>query len=518
MDIGAWLRDWGLERYEQVFRENDIAPVVLRELTDRDLKDLGVSLGHRRLLLKAIRALTDGHSIAESAQAADAPPQPALRSEAERLELQSAVLRPGRLDRNLGRARPRGHARGDPAYQSRCASRCVARGSYAKFMGDGVLAYFGFPRAHEDDAERAVRAGLDLILAVGRLGTAVVSRRYRVGIDTGFVVVGDLIGEGAAQEQAVIGETPNLAARLQGFADPNRVIISPEHAPVGRRAVFEYEDLGTHDLKGVRGEVAGVAGDRRRPRSRAASRPRRSPHSRPSSAGMQELCRADGPLAASQGWRRAGGPAVRGNRGSAKAGSPQRLRERIGDRGMRASELSVQARITRSRALYPIIRHFEHAAGLARSEPGWANLATDGGADCAGRCCVVSEVAPLFAELAVDPDPPIPSFQSPSAQKQKATHAPRSGGPRDRALPGEQPVVVIFEDVHWIDPTSQEVLDLLVPRDVQQRILLVITHRPEYRAALVGIGARHDLARPHPSRARPGGSDGPRGGRGQVAA
>jgi class 3 adenylate cyclase len=173
VDIGAWLRGLGLERYEQAFRENDIVSAVLPELTDRDLKDLGVSLGHRRLLLKAIRALADdqaGHSRAESTHVPDPPPQPALRSEAERRQLTvlfcdlvgstelSAKLDPEDL-REVMRA-----------YQAACVD-VVGRfeGHVARFMGDGVLAYFGWPRAHEDDAERAVRAALQLVRDVAWL-------------------------------------------------------------------------------------------------------------------------------------------------------------------------------------------------------------------------------------------------------------------------------------------------------------------------------------------------------------
>ena len=137
--------------------------------------------------------------------------------------------------------------------------KCVAetvqrfRGFVAKYMGDGVLVYFGYPQAHEDDAERAVRAGLELVAAVGALKTHA-PLQTRVGIATGLVVVGDLIGSGASQEQAIVGETPNLTAQLQGIAGPNEVVVAEDT----RRLIghlFELEDLGATDLKGIAGPM-----------------------------------------------------------------------------------------------------------------------------------------------------------------------------------------------------------------------------------------------------------------------
>ena len=215
MDIGGWLRGLGLERYEQAFRENEIDEEVLPGLTADDLKDLGVALvGHRRRLLDAIAAL----SAAPPAAVAPAREEhgAATPAEAERRQLTvmfcdlvGSTALSVRFDPEELREEIR-------AYQN-AVSDVVARydGFVAKFMGDGVLAYFGYPRAHEDDAERAVRAGLELAAAVTRLETRRKEQlAVRIGIATGLVVVGDLVGEGSAQEQAVVGETPNLAARL----------------------------------------------------------------------------------------------------------------------------------------------------------------------------------------------------------------------------------------------------------------------------------------------------------------
>jgi class 3 adenylate cyclase len=246
MDVAAWLQSLGLERYVPAFRDNEIDWELLPKLTAEDLKDLGVVLGsHRRQLLQAIAALatSDATPIGGSPLPNPPPPAPEGRVEAERRQLTvmfcdlvgstalAARLDPEDLREIIG------------AYH-RAVAEVVAGfdGFVAKYMGDGVLVYFGYPRAHEDDAERAVRAGIGLIDEVGRLDVKSGELRARVGIATGLVVAGDLIGEGSAQEQSVVGETPNLAARLQALAEPDAVVI----AAGTRRLVgdlFEVRDL-----------------------------------------------------------------------------------------------------------------------------------------------------------------------------------------------------------------------------------------------------------------------------------
>ncbi len=251
MDVGGWLRILGLERYEAVFRENEIDDTVLPRLTADDLKELGVGiLGHRRKLLDAIAALRVDVS-------AKAPPPDALptidRSAKDFAERRQVTVMFSDLVGSTALS-----ARMDPedlrevisAYQ-KCVAETVRRfdGFVAKYMGDGVLVYFGYPQAHEDDAERAVRAGLELIAAVSALKSPV-PMQTRVGIATGLVVVGDLIGSGSAQEQTVVGETPNLAARLQGIAEPNMVVIAEDTRKLLGN-LFVLEDLGAKDLKGI---------------------------------------------------------------------------------------------------------------------------------------------------------------------------------------------------------------------------------------------------------------------------
>ena len=250
MDIDSWLGGIGLEQYAQTFRDNAIDADVLRDLTDEHLRELGLPLGARLKLLRAIAALGTG----EQAPASPEITPPAPRTDAERRQvtvmfsdLVGSTALSARMD-------PEDLREVISAYQ-KCVAETVRRfgGFVAKYMGDGVLVYFGYPQAHEHDAERAVRAGLELIATVAELKTPT-PLQTRVGIATGLVVVGDLIGSGEAQERGIVGETPNLAARLQGIAGPNMVVI----AESTRRLLgnlFELQDLGARDLKGIAGSV-----------------------------------------------------------------------------------------------------------------------------------------------------------------------------------------------------------------------------------------------------------------------
>jgi class 3 adenylate cyclase len=250
VDVSRWLAEQGLGHHAEAFAENGIAGDILRELTDADLRELGLNLGERKRLLKAIGALAAG-STDDQAEIAEPTAMPAVPREAERRQLTVLFCDLVGSTALAAQLDPEDTGRVIRAYQG-CCTEVVERwgGQVAKFMGDGVLAYFGWPQAHEDDAERAVRAGLDLTDAIELLaapsGQALAAR---IGIATGLVMVGELIGKGAAQEEAVVGETPNLAARLQALAAPGSVVIS--HAT--RRLVgglFELADLGPQRLKG----------------------------------------------------------------------------------------------------------------------------------------------------------------------------------------------------------------------------------------------------------------------------
>jgi class 3 adenylate cyclase len=250
MDVVVWLRSLGLGKYEAAFRENEIDETVLRSLTHENLKELGVTaLGHRLKLLDAIAALrADKGTDVPSADVLPLRVSPEDRAERRQVtvvfsDLVGSTALSARMD-------PEDLRELISAYH-KCVAEAVRRfgGFVAQYLGDGVLVYFGYPEAHEDDAERAVRAGLELIATVTALNTPA-SLQTRVGIATGLVVVGDLTGSGEAQERGIVGETPNLAARLQGIAEPNTVVI----AEATRRLLgnlFELKDLGPRHLKGV---------------------------------------------------------------------------------------------------------------------------------------------------------------------------------------------------------------------------------------------------------------------------
>jgi class 3 adenylate cyclase/tetratricopeptide (TPR) repeat protein len=250
-EIADWLRNLDLEQYAQQFADNDIDVSVLRHLTDADLEKIGVSLGHRRKILAAIAELSDTfHQKHEPIDGAD----PSLQKTAERrqvtvmfADLVGSTALSARLDPE--------DLRDVIASYHKCALETVRLfdGFVAQFLGDGVLAYFGYPHAHEDDAARAVRAGLRLTEAVTGLKTNA-ELQTRIGIASGVVVVGDLMGSGSALGRGIIGETPNLAARLQGIAEPNTVVI----AEGTRRLVgnlFELQDIGAKELKGIAAPV-----------------------------------------------------------------------------------------------------------------------------------------------------------------------------------------------------------------------------------------------------------------------
>ncbi|HEV3178059.1 MAG TPA: adenylate/guanylate cyclase domain-containing protein, partial [Stellaceae bacterium] len=255
-EIANWLDKLGMSEYAQRFAENRIDFSVLPDLTDQDLEKMGVVLGDRRKILRAIAGLVDGGKVAAQKTAAspEASSTARPRDAAERRQvtvmfsdLVGSTALSSRMD-------PEDLREVISAYQT-CVAETVKRfgGYVAKYMGDGVLVYFGYPQAHEDDAERAVRGGLALIEEVGRI-SRVEPLQARIGIGTGVVIVGDLIGSGDAQERGVVGETPNLAARLQAAATPGTIAVdTTTHRLLG--GLFEYRDLGGVEAKGFANRV-----------------------------------------------------------------------------------------------------------------------------------------------------------------------------------------------------------------------------------------------------------------------
>jgi len=477
--IGDWLKKLGMSEYAERFEENRIDPSVLPDLTDQDLERLGVLLGDRRKMLRAIRELAGDAPVAPHPPAVtEARPQDA----AERRHLTvmfcdlvgsttlSARLDPEDLREIIG------------AYQRCCAVLVELNGGFvAKYMGDGVLAYFGYPQAHEDDAERAVRAGLALVEAVPKLTTAAGSPlQVRVGIATGLVVVGDLIGAGAAQEQAVVGETPNLAARLQAIAEPDTVVIAESTRKLLGN-LFELQDLGARDLKGIAGPAA---------RAWAALRTNsvESRFDALHTTGLTPLVGRDEEVELLlRRWSRAKtgeGQVVllSGEAGIGKSRLTAAVLERLATEPHTRLRYFCSPQHTDS-ALYSIIGQMERAAGLAHDDKPQAKL--DKLDSVLAQTSTSVQDAALFAEmLSLPNDGRYPALDlTPEQRRQRTLEALMS---QLAGLARQNPVLMIFEDAHWVDPTSLEVLGRAVDRIATLHVLLVVTFRPEFNAPWVG--------------------------------
>ena len=479
MDLGGWLRSLGLEQYEAAFRENAIDEPLLPSLTAEDLKDLGVDIvGHRRKLLNAIAVLR-ADVDAKTAQTDTLPTIDTSRDTAERRQV--TVLFSDLVGSTALSARmdPEDLREVISSYQ-KCVAESVRHfdGFVAKYMGDGVLVYFGYPRAHEDDAERAVRAGLEMIASVSALAYPI-SLQTRVGIATGLVVVGDLIGSGSAQERGIVGETPNLAARLQGIAEPNMVVI----AESTRRllgSLFELRELGAKELKGIGGSVHVWAA------LRASSVESRFEALHAS--GLTTLVgREEESELLLRRWARAKngeGQVVllSGEAGIGKSRLTAALLERLAGEPHTRLRYFCSPQHTDS-ALYPIIRQMERAAGLTHDDSPQARL--DKLDALLAQTSTSAQDAALFAEmLSLANDGRYPVIElTPQQRRQRTLEAVSA---RREVLTRASPVLIIFEDVHWIDATTLEVLGRAVDQISTLRVLLIVTFRPEYDPPWVG--------------------------------
>jgi class 3 adenylate cyclase/predicted ATPase len=479
MEVSSWLRDLGLEDYAQAFQANHIDAKLLPRLTADDLTALGItSVGHRRMLLDAIATLQSGTPPA-SAQPTEAMTRP---SQAERRQLTVLFVDLVGSTQLAARLDPEDMGHVIRTYHGTC-TQVVERwgGHVAKYMGDGVLAYFGWPQAHEDEAERAVRAGLALTEAVGNVvAPAGKPLAARVGIATGLVMVGELIGEGAAKEQTVVGETPNLAARLQALAPPGSVVISQ----ATRRLVgglFELTDLGPRRIKGFAEPLTAfrVEGEGH---AEGRFEALHGEHLTPLVGREHEL----GILLERWAWARDGDGQVvllSGEPGIGKSRMLRALREHLSDEQYTPLSHYCSPHHTNS-ALYPVNDLLERATRLDRAAPADAQLAT--------LETVLSrsndrldEVVPLLAALlGVPTGQRYPALAlTPEVQKRRTLQALLD---QLGALASQQPVLALYEDVHWIDPSTLELLGMVIERVRQLRVLALITFRPEFQPPWVG--------------------------------
>jgi class 3 adenylate cyclase len=477
--VSEWLETIGLAQYADAFHANDIDVDLLGQLDDQILKDIGVtSAGHRLRIRNAISKLNPVAPLAKNENVAGAASEaPAASAERRQVtvmlsDLVGSTALSARMDAEDLREVI-------SAYQ-KCVTDTVGRsgGFVAKFMGDGVLVYFGYPQAHEDDAERAVRAGLELVAAVGALKTHA-PLQTRVGIATGLVVVGDLIGSGEAQERSIVGETPNLAARLQGVAEPNSVVIAESTRKlVGN--LFELQDVGAQELKGISGPV----------RAWAALRPAavESRFEALHATGMTDLVGREEELELLlRRWSKAKageGQVVllSGEAGIGKSRLTAALRDHL------VGKPHTQLRYFcspqhKDSPLYPIIGQMQHAAGLRHEDSQQAKL--DKLDAMLAQTRTPTENAALFAEmLSLANDGRYPALPLvPQQRREKTLRALLS---QVELLERDCPLLIIFEDVHWSDPTSLEALGRAVDRIATLRVLMIVTFRPEFEAPWIG--------------------------------
>lgn len=467
MDVPDWLRGLGFEEYVESFIKNEVDEEILSDLTIEDLKDLGVTkVGHRRKLLKAIAAMRPAPSGDKLAD------EPVANHEAEHRHLTVMFVDMVGSTELSVQLDPEDVRHVITQFQN-TVTVIVGRfeGFVARFMGDGVLCYFGWPRANEDDAERAVRAGLSIIEGVKKVNTPDGSTlATRVGIASGLVIVGDLIGSGASEEAAVVGETPNLAARLQNLAGPDQLVL-PKVTQELLSNVFTLKPTGTHSLKGIGKPVEAfvVTGERVR-ESRFAAR---------SASNIAPLVGRDQELnLIRDGWTRAIDKfgqmiLVSGEPGIGKSRIVQAAATSIIQ--CKHTRLTFQCSPFHSEsAFYPIIHQMQYASGMSAID------SVDERLEKLERLAgVLSEDVPLLATmLSIDASERHAPLELTSAQLRARTMDVLVETLLRQA--SEQPVLVVFEDLHWVDPTTLEFLENAVDAINDQRILILATARPTF--------------------------------------
>ena len=470
--LEAWLRAAGLDRHAPLLAENGVEMDIVADLTEADLVELGINLGDRKRLMRAIASLSGGEETPPTIT--EAPPAP----EAERRQLTvmfcdladstalSEKLDPEEL-RNI-----------ITDYQENCTVRIEEFGGYvAKYMGDGILAYFGYPQAHEDDPERAVHAGLTIIGAMGGRelvpGLAV---HVRIGVATGPVVAGDIVGEGEAKERAVLGMTPNLAARLQSLADLDCMVISAQTRSLAG-GFFDYQDLGLHELKGITEPERAwrVLGE-----SRAASR-----FEVIAAGGLTPIVGRDEEIALlANRWRLAKdgeGQVVilSGEAGVGKSRIVEGFRQGLKE-GEHGTIMLSCSRFRAGSALYPVIECLQRVIGFEKDD---------------AQSVKADKLEGFVRALELKPDEIVPHLWTYLFDPADAPYPLPEGDPEEMrrktlecllsillAQSSHRPMIMIAEDAHWVDPSTLEFLGLLVDRLRDMRVMLLVTARPEFQS------------------------------------
>jgi predicted ATPase/class 3 adenylate cyclase len=483
MGVGEWLRSLGLGQYEPAFIESAIDFDVLAQLNEDDLEKLGMLLGDRKRLLKAIKARAGDSTDAQNSNGVrDAPSVQFAIVAAERRHLTVMICDLVGSTALATRLDPEDMGAVIDAYHAACARIVLSfDGFLADFRGDGILAYFGYPRAHEDDAERTVRAALDIAAVVARLKTpAEEPLSVRIGIATGLVVVGNR-GEGMLREHTVVGDTPSLAARLQALAEPGTVVIaaSTRHL-LGN--LFHLRDLGFHNVKGVAQPIAAWAVD-----GVAISQSRfEAGHE----TGLAELIGREDELdflleRQRLAWKGEGQAVLMsGEPGIGKSRLVAALEERIAQQPHTFLKYQCSPHHTNS-TLYPFIAQLERAVGFKADDTSDERLDRLE-AYLAMSSPRVHEIAGLFAALlSIPAGDRYPKLPPNPAQQRRRTFAALLD--RFESLARQQPMLLSFEDVQWADPTSLEFLDLTIERMRQLPVLAAFTLRPGFEPTWDGL-------------------------------
>src|SRR5258705_3849322 len=471
--IADWLEKLGLGQYALRFAENGIDLSVLPELTDQDFDRLGVLLGHRRKMLRVSAELNQAELVAE----------PARRHDAERrhltvmfCDLVGSTALSARLD-------PEDMWEVIRAYRAACA-RVIATydGIIARFVGDGILVYFGYPLAHEDDAERAVRAGLDIIAAIGPLETRVKQRvEVRIAIASGLVVVGDLVSGSASEEQAMVGDTPNVAARLQSLAEPGAVVVAASTRLL-LGDLFTFRSLGRREVKGISEPIAVWAVE-----GGAASESRFEAVRTARSIGFVGR-KAEIAFALSRqrlAWEGQGQVVlISGEAGIGKSRLVARLSESFALGSHRRVRYQCSPYHINS-ALHPFVAQLERAAGIRSQDAPGQKLGKLEAMLALGTQQIATATPLIAALLSIPTGERYPPLALSPVQQPRQTFAALLD--ELTGLARQQPVLAVCEDMHWADATTLELFDLTVDRIRGLPIFVLMTSRPEFEPPWTGL-------------------------------